>query len=647
MSLLLISSVSKADFNGFPFGDGTNGETWYEVNTNFGPFTQLWFAANERFLVAPIQTSPSGGLNFQETLQLGVGSSNLEVTIFVTNGPIVITNVFTNVILLISNRVQKLSLFPNRGFNASNETSDIGPFDYTFNDPIDGSNKTETAFPALSANLAFFMDDLIYTFFDDDNDEFTPCQQFVVTNEKDSGVGFTFNDWYSTAGTSGVTPEAPPFNSFVGLLFRESIGFTTNRFTNEFGLVQGTNNSSENALGTDAQAWFTKQPDMTNIVLMAELHFTNEPSTNGISTNGAWKFIDIGTFSQGYAQYESTEQLPLITYTSFGTNPIVSVSVTITGRVLTATNLVPASGFDYRALSKLSKTTEVVTVSSSNTALTLPWYDIEDMTNTALAGNVGDVMSVVWTNKKALYLARGVSGEVTTDRPWRLYFDYLDERAKAFTALTLTQRKSSPVTIKWTADGETNVFRFEGISSNSLAEAKSIAQTNIVASGIFDNVPPFWGTSGRVDELTNFTVQAFACKAKMVWSNTATLNGTNVATLIDHTVDVYYQTKAIIPKDVTLGGLFIDETNYNNFGDSDLTESNFHSWALISFAVGSYVSITSDFVGGIGFPPSFFSGTPTTNNSIGDGFMQDGTDGSGPLIREHTQEIEKWDFQFK
>jgi hypothetical protein len=212
-------------------------------------------------------------------------------------------------------------------------TNAISPFTYTYSD-LSGAH-TATGFPYLSNLFMYELDEAIK--------EAIP--HFIYATN-DAG-------WY--AGWLNTNyPDYFPNTSFQSILQQYNIGIVTN-----------------------GVGYFSRRSPTTSEWVLAESHYT-----------GAWVFADVQTFNTNYF---TTNFYPIIKYIpAVATNPLIPVSVLVTGKVLNVTNQTLA----YKG--------ETITLAGTNTILSNYWYDIMGMTPSS-ASRTGDVLSVIWTNEVPIY----------------------------------------------------------------------------------------------------------------------------------------------------------------------------------------------------------------------------------------------------
>jgi len=297
-------------------------------------------------------------------------------------GGVTFESTVTNVLLLTTNIVV---------------TNQVGPFEYT----VDGSNRM--AYPSLTHGFVEALDDAIERIID----------ASVCTNYDDGGYDGWFTNLVYLFDTNGACTATNymadfPMNTKAGLFDREGIGYVTNRAWYSF---DPTTNRMDFVTGGDA--YWTRQPPVTQNWLLAESAYTGETS---------WVFHDIGDFSKRF--YDATE-FPSLVYSSGGTNPLASpISVTVTGLVLVISNQATVA------------TSETVTVSSINSTnqLTNQWYSIDGIAITNAGASTGDWISVTWLGDIALY----------ADASYRLEVSDFDERVLALKACIYSRADATP-----------------------------------------------------------------------------------------------------------------------------------------------------------------------------------------------------------
>ena len=280
-------------------------------------------------------------------------------------------------------------------------TNQIGPFDYVYTD--DTGTHTNTADTPVTRYFIHEMDDYM------------------------DGVGYDNSLWYyfSPTGTIGteslasnylnaVPPRTDPNVSYdvlckgskAAFFLEQGIGRVENIVTNEGGHV------------TNGTAYWTRRPAVTNDWVLYQTHWT-----------GAWHQVTGSVFD---VRYYDTNEFPVVTYLT-DTN-IPACSVCLTGSVLLLPDQVISSAAE----------TVSIAAGATNTACTLYWYALSNMTCT-VAGATGDVVLTHWTNRFVLY----------GDIPYRFYAEDLDERMRAIDALRLTwvhPTPQSPSSVNWEWD---------------------------------------------------------------------------------------------------------------------------------------------------------------------------------------------------
>ena len=347
-----------------------------------------------------------------------------------------------------------------------------------------------------------------------------------------------------------------PIESKAGLFYREGIGYTTNltveeHYPAEPGFVDG------------GDAWYTRQPATTIDWLLSETHYTS---------NG-FEFVDVGALDTRL--YEEIK--PVVRYLQGGTNALSAVSLTIQGSALVLSNQSTVA------------TSEVVSVSATNTACTVQWYDITNITSASTSANTGDTYSVIYTNEIVLY----------GDRPYRLYATDLDERAAVLGALTATLETSC----SWTYTNDCNAAGVD-LHGSSWAAAKAGAiadySTNDAARA------PVSSSWLEYDDDPEYAAALDGAINKCLVSG--------LSTTITHTVNIYVDSRA---------RFLIDHQDYTNSlndfdyddGSLGLPENQVSRWQRITNATPT-ATVLSDEAGSLAVAPWPTSNPPLTNDAM-------------------------------
>ena len=343
--------------------------------------------------------------NIVQTWTVSAGSSNQVV------------GAYTNVILLT---------------DTITTTNQLGPFTYSYTDP--SGTYTATGYPYVTRAFLNALDTTI--------DSLIP--KFASTNSQVFTSGTYDTDWFGVKygwywDNDGSLFYEHALNDFpaeskAGLFYREGVGYATNLTTNAYFY-------SSEAWVDGGIAWYTRQPATTIDWLLSESHYTS----NGFT------FVDIGALDTRLYQ----DIKPVVRYLQGGTNALSAVSLTIQGSALVLSNQSTVA------------TSEVVSVSATNTACTVQWYDITNITSASTSANTGDTYSVIYTNEVVLY----------GDRPYRLYAADLDERAAVLGALTHAIGEG-PIVQNWTYNATNYHKRGDSISENTAAEARTEAEND-------------------------------------------------------------------------------------------------------------------------------------------------------------------------
>ena len=459
MATLLMATSAAGQWDGWPLKGNTNASTWTEANKNYAPISQLWYAAQERYVAFPSEEDP-GGMSLTYTLPAG---TNLEAV--VTNG---IT--YTNVLLVTTN-VAVLYEFTGSPTN-------YGDIVYSYTD-IGGAH-VSTGKPGLVADGTYSILSFIeyaFTYWDNSVTELSAIERFLITN---AATGGTMDSYFATSA-AGTYPSAFIEGNMANLYYYEDVGFATNLTTNIWGYVTGSSNFNYNAA-------FRVNPPRTQDWAMAESHYT-----------GTWAFVDVGTFP-GSTLREGW-QGPSWRYLSGGTNPIYSMPFTITGTIWGAWSFGAGT---FRPVRATVATSETVTVTSSNGTFSGEWYDISGISCPSNAPNTTDVFIVYYTNVPTAYIAS------TPFRNRRLYAENLD----AFQRLINAMQWTDAGTLSWVADAANNEYVWTANSTSSWADAKSVCATSAPAIATANTLAES-GTEGSYNG-SQWSATATARKSKLV-----------------------------------------------------------------------------------------------------------------------------------
>lgn len=322
-------------------------------------------------------------------------------------------------------------------------TNQFGPFTYT---PSFGG--TATGYPYLTMDTWADLDTKLESLFDD----------FIAYNAATNPTKWhstaEVTDWiysggtylYTNSGISNYPITTIPAESMENLFYNNDIGYVEDALTNEFGIV------------TNGTAYWTRQPEYTNAWLIGEAHYT-----------GSWYTVEISQFQKRL--YETN--FPSLKYIVGGTNAFGGpVNVTVAGTFLNLDDQTTSSSSEIVALS-----------TTNNTPTTKHWFNITSITP-ASSFNTGDVVSLVYTGKFALY----------GDKSVVLYAEDLNERYEAIKALKYT--KGLPT--REGPSGTTNQYDGNSVASASLAAAITSNQGDWATNGV--------STSG-LDMYANFQLE--------------------------------------------------------------------------------------------------------------------------------------------
>ena len=359
VALLLPCSVAaQVDMDGYPWGE--DGQPYHEERDTHNPLGQIVSGVVERCEVVP-QVSM---LNIVETWTCSAGTSNHYGTATNISGTTTNLVPYTNTYPIYTNIVV---------------TNQVGPFQYKYTD-TGGVERTGTSYPPVTRGFLHSLDSKI--------EQLIPY--FVCTNEA-GGDGNVSSYLVRSKGTGIYYPTDMPMESMAGLFARNNLGYSTNLTVDSWGHTNG------------GSAWWTRTPAITSHWPLAAAHYT-----------GTWVQTSIGDFDTRYYEWD---ERPVLEYTSAGTNPLSSLSVTVAGLVLNMTNQTTASD------------SEVVVVTSSNTPLTLPFFRVTSITPAAAPPNTGDLFVAAWTSSVPLF----------GSQPYRLYVTDMNERAKVLSMLMWTR----------------------------------------------------------------------------------------------------------------------------------------------------------------------------------------------------------------
>lgn len=307
-------------------------------------------------------------------------------------------------------------------------TNAVGPFSYSYSN--DYASGTATAATYLTQYFMAELDGAIADLFGAD--------VFVCTNEASNG---TFDAWFALEDAATNYPSDFPMESMVGACVRLGIGFATNYTADGWGFVEGTNGA----------AWFTRRSAFSIDWSIAQACYRS----------GAWQFTQMGTFDKRYYGMA----VPVVRYVPAGTNPLASFSITVTGTVLVVSN------------QSTIATNESVSISATNTAMTLPWYSIAGISGDA-PPNTNDVVLVAWTNDLTFY----------GDWPFVLYAADFDERWRVLNALVWTRTAAAPEAATNATHG---TFASSGqYGETDMAAAWARTDTNAVWPGVCVDTAP-------------------------------------------------------------------------------------------------------------------------------------------------------------
>ena len=466
-----MATSAAGQWDGWPLKGNTNAATWTEANKLYAPISQSWYAAQERYMVAPAEEDAQlQSLSLTYTLPAG---TNLQPV--VTNGV-----TYTNVLLLTTNVVVSYR------FNGS--STNYGDIVYSYTDI--GGTHVSTGKPGLVVDGGYSI--LTYinhalTFWDESVTETKTVDQFTSTNPS---AGGTYDSYFSTS-VMGVYPSGFLAANLANIYHYENVGFATNLTTNIWGYVTG---SGQFPYYFNLFGFFGINPVRTQRWTMAESHYT-----------GTWSFIDIETFP---ASTPKENDLPICAwrYKTGGTNQIQSLPFLVTGTVWS----VPAvwtSSAPYAGLSRVSYgTSEVVTVTSSNGTLVGKWNDITGISCSSNAPNTTDVFVIYYTN---VPIAHNPYGAVPF-RNRRLYAENLDAFQRFINAMQWTDVG----TLSWVADAANNEYVWTGTSTNNWLDAVDVCATSAPAIATANTLAES-GTEGSYNGST-WSATATARKSKLV-----------------------------------------------------------------------------------------------------------------------------------
>ena len=428
-------------------------------------------------------------------------------------------------------------------------TNALGPFTYTGQ-----GGATMTGTPYVTHAFVAAMDTAIGSL----------IPHFAATNW---ATGGNFNDYFALEDAATNRPTEFPLWNFAAMCDTLSIGYATNLATNVWGVI------------TNGNGYWTRQPEYKAHWVLAEAHWT-----------GAWNYIEIDDMDTRL--YDATIR-PVIQYQAGGTNALGSLSVTLTG-----SNLVWSD-------QSLVATTEVVSVTSSNTALTERWYRVQGISVGSAAPNTNDTLSVVWTNRIALY----------GDLPYRLHAEDIDERVVALEAMVWTTQACTWAT-------STNSGQATPVQKTPWSAATSWVETNWPDWDITASAGAQVWTRGRTSG-GGFDAQAES-HSNQVYLSAA------VNTNYSHTVEFY--AKATMPP----LWASIPETGFDGQG-WDLVLNTYHAWTSSASVVDGVVTSPAIGMTNIGT----WCAEPTDSTGLVYGFTFSGADSDN-------KSLIKWDgFDYK
>jgi len=466
MATMLMANSAVGQWNGWPLAENTNAYTWTAANKLYSPQSQLWYAAQERYVVKPDEENPGGAL-IGYTVPAGYSNA-----IVVTNGV-----TYTNIILLTTNI--------GISYSFTGSPTNYGDFVYTYSD-LSGMH-TATGSPTIvklfqignitnTQSILIWMDYAIHDSYEFASDLRT-IDQYVSTNPS---VGGTYDTYFSTPA-AGTYPSAFLDANRANIFYYEGIGITSNLTTNVWGWVTGSDNYNRDAM------WFAS-PIRTQNYTLAESHYT-----------GAWSFVDVNAFVQNI---EEDNLAPAWNYDTW-TNALTPVNFLVTGTVYGAWDWDGEAGSGVNVTRTTVATSETVAVSSSNGVLSGEWYDITGISSANSATNY-NVFSIYYTNVPASYSWRWPA-------PYRrLYAENLDNIKTVINAMQWTDAG----TLSWTADSANNQYIWTGNSTSSWADAKSVAEAAAPAVSTVNTLSES-GTEGSYSAPT-WTAVATTRKSKLV-----------------------------------------------------------------------------------------------------------------------------------
>ena len=487
MATLLMATSAAGQWDGWPLKANTNASTWTEANKNYAPISQLWYAAQERYVAAPGFYAYGGVLPGQParaklyyTLPAG---TNLSYT---TNNGIV----YTNILLVTTNITVSYS------FDGS--SSNYGDVVYSYTDM--GGTHTATGKPGLNTRSQDVGGDISYTILQQvewmltygNEDSDRTMNLFVSTNP---AVGGTYNAYLSTSVT-GAYPTAFLGANPANLYYYENIGFATNLTTNIWGWVTGSSNYNFDMA-------YSVNPPRTQNWTLAESHYT-----------GSWTFVDVGAFPG--ASLRETELRPSWNYITGGTNQISSIPFLITGTVW-STWYYGYTVNAWRPIRATVATSETVTVTGSNGVLSGEWRDITGISSASSGANTTDVFVVNYTNVPTAYISGAPFTYTVPFSNAKLYAENLDDFKRLINAMQWTDAG----TLSWTADSANNQYVWTGISTNDWLEAVGACETSTPAVATANSLAES-GTEGVCIKFIypnisyRWTATATARKSKLV-----------------------------------------------------------------------------------------------------------------------------------
>jgi hypothetical protein len=433
MSILTLPLCSLGGWDGHPWAGNTNAPNWYALEDTYDPVGQIYTGICERValikatsFLPPVQGGmPLDDLSIIETHVVDYGTSSSVVTAVVVAAGFPLLGSLGDALNLdgiygwngVSGRYENgqgdfiaYDEFYNYGGWA---IVDDGDWDWFVSDNLvsaDWSDRWEVltctgavSLLSVATNVSLLTTNVTTT---------NQMSQFIATVDGHSVTGTPYLSRYCLAAMDSKIDELMSYFVNTNVIAMASYtNYPDKTSTWKPPAITRKEIWAQAQIGgvtacTNSPYYYTRQPPMTNVWLLGEWEWTGSNWLRNVTST--------------YDHRHLGALLPVIEYHSVTTG-VVSIAVGLEG-----------TSRIWNTSTNAYYTNTLTAVGA--TSLSAPWYRITDSTITGDALSTGDYVTVRYEGPIVLY----------GDRPYRLYAQDLDERARVLSQLVATHARVKP-----------------------------------------------------------------------------------------------------------------------------------------------------------------------------------------------------------